>query len=528
MTGILAGIQPPASLASRGLAAARALRKQVCQNSLAAFLRLYLPHYCAQPFSPMHQELFTMLEPMARQRNQRVAIAAPRGHAKSTIVSLAFVLWLLAYQRESFILIISATGELAEQLLRNIRDELELNDQLRLDFPHLCPPTAGKGKPAPWRGGALRTPCGASVRGLGMEQQIRGLRNRQSRPGLILIDDAETPEGTLSQEGRAKLADIFTRTLLKAGDLRTNVVVIGTILHQDSLLAQLVDPDRSPGWNSRRYRALVVPPTNKDLWRHWEGIYSGKDRFSGETGPGPARAYYESHRSGMDEGAQVLWPEQDPLYQLKEMQLREGVRSFQSEKQNEPLDPALCLFSSEHLSYWTDQYPDVAALRSALGHRLIFYMSWDPSLGSSGTNGDFSAIVVIAKDSHTETRYVVEADLSRCGPALAIGKILDLWVRYAPAYIAVESNGFQTLLVGQLQDAAQPANVRLRILPIQHTGNKVARIQLLEPLAAQARIQFSRAHTELMDQFRNFPHGSFDDGPDAVELAYECSKYRPR
>ena len=57
------------------------------------FAEIYLKNNCHAEFSRMHTELFELLQEMTHKRKARVAIAAPRGHAKSTIVSLAYVLW---------------------------------------------------------------------------------------------------------------------------------------------------------------------------------------------------------------------------------------------------------------------------------------------------------------------------------------------------------------------------------------------------------------------------------------------------
>ena len=41
----------------------------------------------------------------------------------------------------------------------------------------------------------------------------------------------------------------------------------------------------------------------------------------------------------------------------------------------------------------------------------------------------------------------------------------------------------------------------------------------LEPLIASGQLLFSRKHTTLLEQLRQFPLGAHDDGPDALEMA---------
>ena len=71
------------------------LRHRVGKTSLHAFSRTYLSAHFRLPPSAMHRDIFAMLETVSLERNARIAVAAPRGHAKSTVVSLAYVLWCI-------------------------------------------------------------------------------------------------------------------------------------------------------------------------------------------------------------------------------------------------------------------------------------------------------------------------------------------------------------------------------------------------------------------------------------------------
>ena len=75
----------------------------------------------------MHLEIFQQLLDITSRRKAKIAIAAPRGHAKSTIVSLVYVLWCVLYQKERLILIASNTTEQAVALLKDIKHQLRSN-----------------------------------------------------------------------------------------------------------------------------------------------------------------------------------------------------------------------------------------------------------------------------------------------------------------------------------------------------------------------------------------------------------------
>ena len=64
----------------------------------------------------------------------------------------------------------------------------------------------------------------------------------------------------------------------------------------------------------------------------------------------------------MLEGTRVLWPELEDYHALMVMREREGKASFQSEKQNEPIDPEQCVFDENTFHYWDDEYAGPSSL----------------------------------------------------------------------------------------------------------------------------------------------------------------------
>ena len=106
-----------------------------------AWGRSYLPAHFAKPASRMHEWLGAELDAMRADRGARVNLIGPRGSAKSTFKSLLFVLHDLAYEREPYILLFSATLPQAEQRLKNLRREIERNDHLRAVYGDALAPS---------------------------------------------------------------------------------------------------------------------------------------------------------------------------------------------------------------------------------------------------------------------------------------------------------------------------------------------------------------------------------------------------
>jgi len=72
-----------------------------------------------------------------------------------------------------------------------------------------------------------------------VDQSIRGIRHREYRPDLLILDDVEDMDSAKKIEGRAKLFDWFTREIVPLGDIGTRTIIVGNLLHEDSLVMKL-------------------------------------------------------------------------------------------------------------------------------------------------------------------------------------------------------------------------------------------------------------------------------------------------
>ena len=100
-------------------------RRERARQDFTFFRRAYFPHYClVGGGSRLHEWLDAELPRMAdAPEGVRLAIAAPRGEAKSTFVSLFFVLWAVLTGRKHYILIIADALEQAVSLWGAVKDE---------------------------------------------------------------------------------------------------------------------------------------------------------------------------------------------------------------------------------------------------------------------------------------------------------------------------------------------------------------------------------------------------------------------
>lgn len=504
------------------------IRRRVGRDSLEAFAKLYLGSHFPLPPSAMHRDLFRFLHDATKKRGVRAAFAAPRGHAKTTVVSLCYVLYCVCYKLEPFIVLVSNTGDQAEDLLSAVKHELESNERIHQDFKDVGEPLDRKPLPKRWRRREIITRNGVKVLALGAGQKIRGRKHQEHRPTLIILDDIENEEEVRSADQRENKLAWFQKALLKAGVAgRTNIVVVGTILHYDSLLARLIGPSTGntefPGWQVALYRAVIAFAEREELWAKWESIYATREEYEEHSGPEAAAAFYRARKDELEKGTAVLWPERESYLQLMELRVKEGRASFDSEKQNEPVDPDSCYFREERFVYWDDKFESEEALRRQLGFRVETFGACDPSLGG-GRLRDDTAIMTLLHHLESNVYYVLDADIKNRKPKEIIDTILQYHKFRKYRRFAMETNQFQVVLAKELKTASQNTKNPLQVHEINHTTDKVARIQSLEPLVSSGRIRFSRRHRQLIDQLRQFPKAAHDDGPDALEMAVAASR----
>jgi hypothetical protein len=141
-------------------------RQKVCAESVWAFAKNYLPDMFQLPPSIMHTEVSELLVTCSSERNKRIAVAEPYMYELSQLTCLAYTLWSICYQKESFIIIISVNHKQSEELLDLIKLELISNQKLRKDFPE----AVGKNKLL-WRRNELVTPNEIKLVTAGMNQE---------------------------------------------------------------------------------------------------------------------------------------------------------------------------------------------------------------------------------------------------------------------------------------------------------------------------------------------------------------------
>ena len=228
---------------------------ELCSISTRMTASTFFPERFHMPFAEaIHGKIFDLID----GPDQKVAIAAPRGWGKTSIVALALMARWILYHHTGFICYINKSHDAASLQTENLRRELVTNKMIKHFFGNFKTRITGVtefeetfSKKAWVAYDTLVWPRGAG-------QQVRGVLFKNDRPGLIVIDDLEDPEKVNNDEIRKGwlrwlYADVV-KALPRIGKMvdKCKIVYIDTLKHEDSTLQHLLD---SKDWASVRLEA---------------------------------------------------------------------------------------------------------------------------------------------------------------------------------------------------------------------------------------------------------------------------------
>ena len=459
------------------------------------FAETYFPHYLTKAPSLLHNEIFKLVPQVAQQtKGAKELLIAPRGSAKSTLISMAAPIWLALVGLTGYTIIAMDAYAQAALALEAIKAELEENPRLAYDFPDLV----GKGRL--WREGEITLRNGVRIESVGAGMKLRGRRHGAKRPDFVVLDDIENDENVRSPEQRDKLEQWILKAVSKLGqaDGSMKLFYIGTVLHHDAVIIRM---SKKPGWHVTRFKALMQFPDDLALWDRWEEVFRNEDQAA-------AHRFYLQHKAAMDEGVVLNWPAMQSLEQLM-MQRAESRIAFASEQQGEPVSEDAPF---KDLTYWAH-----------LPEGLLYFGAVDPSLGKAGKSRDPSAILIGALDrsGRAPKLYVVEASIKKRLPSLIIADVIRFQKQYKCQLWFFEAVQFQEFFRTVAMEQGLAEGVYISAIAINHTSDKKMRIESLEPAITNGSILFHSSQTTLIEQLTHWPAADHDDGPDALEMLFK-------
>jgi hypothetical protein len=311
-------------------------RRRACINDPFAFMQEYFGWIFWQPFTDARRKMVDSIIRAARYSGD-YAVADKRGGGKSAI-ALFTTFWLTIRSETELPLIVGKNQKGAETELANLKHAIVESPSFSDDFPEICVPiirledwastarkqtVGGFRTKIGWEKDCLFLPTvppealprigkdkwpddepsyakGQGIAVVGIDCRIRGFKRRNTRPGLVVIDDIDDRESARSEiqiKDRQFAIDQDCAGLAGSGKRCSRVMLCTTL--NDQCIAAIYTS--KPSWNPQRFRAITKMPERTDL----RDEYISLRRTPDAEKPNEYQAFYAEHQADIEAGGEV-------------------------------------------------------------------------------------------------------------------------------------------------------------------------------------------------------------------------------
>lgn len=429
------------------------------------------------PFPEVHMDWWRL----CCSDHPQVAIAAPRGHAKSTAITHTFVLAAVLFKERDYVMIVSDTQGQAEEFLGDIKRELQENDELIELFG------VKKFKRDTQTDIIVEMENGHLFRivAKGAEQKVRGRKWRGKRPNLIVGDDLENDESVMNDERRAKFNNWLYSALLQAGSSNCLVRIVGTILHMDSALERTMPAHNDPNTVDTGLAQWSKKP------KSWLSVR------------------YRAHN---EDFSKILWPEMWPKERLlmkRQTFIDQGYpEGYSQEFLNYPIDEENAYYKQEDFVPISDY--DVYG---------EYYIGVD--LAISEKDGRAYTVFAVGKLLSSGVLQIVDVVRFRGDSRAIINAFFDLNERYAPEWFALEEENIAKSIGPILEEEMITTGRYIPILKIKPSADKLKRGRPFQARVRTHSVEFDMDapwFPEYQTEMLHFPRGKYKDQVDATSM----------
>lgn len=414
--------------------------------------------------------------------DKQVAIAAPREHAKSTAITLSYVLAAVLFREHQFVIVCSDTEGQSTLFLGDIKQELIENEDLISlfgikQFLKMAETDI-----------IVEMNDGYKFRIMakGAEQKLRGTKWDNKRPDLIVCDDIENDEAVVNGDRREKFRRWFYGALMPSRATGGKIIVVGTILHMDSLLERLMPVLSLKTTVSEDLKDYSI--AKNSVWKSVK---------------------YRAHNSDF---SKILWEEKWPVETLKKLKrgfLEQGMADVYSrEYLNYPIDEATAYFKRDDFIPFTP---------NDLESRVEYYSAIDFAI-STAERADYTVIATVGVNSDGDL-LVTDIRRGRWDAHEIIEEMFSVHRRYHPELFVVESGAIQKAIGAFLQREMMQRGTYLNLYPVTPTKDKQSRSRSLQARMRAGGIRFDKDkmwYPSLEDEMARFPRDRHDDQVDAL------------
>tara|TARA_B110000467_G_C18338676_1_gene500982 strand:+ start:2144 stop:3637 length:1494 start_codon:yes stop_codon:yes gene_type:complete len=434
---------------------------------------------------PFHGEVYKAL---ANDKQKKVAIAAPRGTAKSTTTSLIFPLWRVAFKKSNedlFIVIVSESQQQAINFLSRIKHHLTNSSRFKALFGDMSGSTAKR-----WTNNDIVLANGTRIIAVGTGQRVRGFIEGDTRPNLIIVDDFESELNAYTAEARTKNRKWITEAVMPSLSDEGKIVMIGTVISEDCFLYWVKE--------AKSWQVL------------WYSIW--------------------------DEDEVPLWEAKFPRKRILEikndMSSVGNINGFYQEYMNIAQSPDSAPFKPEWMKMHHNDFEIIdgqtCMTRTVGEERTIIpvevYMGVDPA-SSLAAHADFFVIAAIGMD-YEGNRYSIDIFRERLSPEKQPAKIVELYKKYKPRRVKIETVGYQEALRTAVREIQKEEGIYIPGIEkgVKPRNRKSERLLSMVPMFARGQFHWRPQDLTGQQEFLSYPKGKHDDVMDSIWTALDGAK----
>ena len=453
-------------------------------RSTAAMAQMFFPHHVYRPFCNLHKQVFDILDD---DSIRAAALALPRGFGKTTLAGTVFAARKSLFRDCHFIVYISCTFTKATNDLKTLANEFKNNELLKKVFGDL------KEGSVTWAEGSGEIELNSDIKieAKGAGSQIRGIKYKHYRPDLIIIDDLEDPEAVQSEERRKKLEEWFFADVMNSINLdKTRVIMLGTILHQDSLLANIL--------------------------KEKEDYLKDKDPMDMESDASRAEMkelFHTIRLEACDDNLKSAWPEYmsdatiAAKYKIYEQRGLQDV--FFREMRNLPMSPDGATFEAALFKTYREGDIKFEGMET-----VVLY---DPAKTVSA-RADYTAIVGVSLDTINNKIYFRDCVNKKIPPDEQYKEVLDMADRLKTCNVGYEETSLNEFIRYPFETYARTRGRYYNLVALKARGKKEDRIASLSPFYKMGAVYHNDNQAikgPLEAQLLTFPRSKHDDVMDA-------------
>ena len=477
---------------------------RLAHSDLIAFGKLFLPDDFMRSETPFfhYQVADALMDGEVRQ----LAVILPRGHGKTVLTKCNIMHDFVFTNEPLFYGWVAASSKISVPNLDYIKYHIEFNEKIRYYFGDL------KGRK--WTEDDIELKNGTKLISKSNLSGIRGGAKLHKRYDLIVLDDFEDENNTITPESRSKISNLVTAVVFpalepKTGRLRIN----GTPVHYDSFIQKIL-----VGWEQAKKK-------REDF--AWTVI---------------------THKAIQSDGT-PLWPSwfgEKEMERKKKFYQDSGTpQKFFQEYMMEVQSAEDSIFTREHIKYWDGQF----ATDKETGVTYVtpvgddpkpcnIFVGVDPATDSARRNSDFSVIIAVAVTPDNNI-YVLDYVRNRTLPVLGVDGtgqkgIVDHIFNYAkfykPKLFTIEDTSMSKPIFQSLRAEMRRRNEFIISFKEEKPGNRMSKRDRIQEILSQrfsvGQIHVKKSQYDLVREIITFgPRMAHDDTIDA--LAYACKYSHP-